>query len=78
MIGFLFSRIGGYLAAFGAVIAALSLVLLKAFNAGKRAEREEQKSAQIDAVKERKAIDETIDRMSDSDVRKRLRDRWGR
>ena len=77
-LGFLTSKIGGYLAIAVAVLSAASLALLKAFNAGKRSEQDKQKTAQLQAVKERRAVDEDVSRLSDDDVAQRLRDRWQR
>lgn len=78
MLAFLGSKLGGYLAIALAALTAVSAILLKAFNAGKRAELDKQKTAQLEAVKERKATDEAISRLSDNDVAQRLRDRWQR
>lgn len=78
VLGFLTSKLGGYLTAGLAILSALFFALLKAFNAGKRSEQDKQKTAQLNAVKERKAVDEDISRLSDDDVLKRLHDRWRR
>jgi hypothetical protein len=78
LLGLLKTKLGGYLAIGLAALTAFSLALLKAFNAGKRSEQDRQKTAQLNAIKERKAVDEDIDRLSDRDARERLRSRWKR
>lgn len=78
VLGLLKSKIGGYLALGLAALTAASLVLLKAFNAGKRSEQDKQKTAQLEAVKERKAVDEDVARLDDRSVRERLRSQWRR
>ena len=78
LLGLLKTKIGGYLALGLAALTAASIALLKAFNAGKRSEQDKQKTAQLNAVKERKAVDEDVGRLSDSAVRERLRSRWRR
>jgi hypothetical protein len=78
LLGFLTSKLGGYIiAGIGALIAYAS-IRLKAYRAGQHAERERVKDAQLHAIEERKAVDEDLSSLSDADVRSRLSRRWRR
>lgn len=71
------NKIGRWILGCAGIALGFVIALFKAFSAGKKATRLEQQKQILEAVKERKKSDEAIDRMSASDRRQRLSDRWG-
>lgn len=61
----------------GAAGAALFVVILKIFNAGKASQQAAQDRASLEAYRNREKIDETVSRQSDADARADL-SRWVR
>lgn len=78
MISLVSSKIGRWLLGALALLLGIGVALLKAFRAGRQAERMERQKQTIKAVRERKKVDEEIDRLSAAERRRRLSDRWGR
>lgn len=71
------SKIGRYAAAALAFMAALSVVILKAFLAGQAKERAKQTKASLDALRTRVTTDDEISRLPRAD-RKRAISEWMR
>lgn len=78
MLTWLTTRAGRWAAAIGAGLLALAVVLLRAFRAGKAAERARQAKQTLDNVRTRNEVDQDVARSGAGDVRKRLRDDWTR
>lgn len=55
----------------------LSLLLLRAYNAGRTSKDVDVLKGRLDAVKHRRDLEDKVDRMSDADVDERLQ-RWRR
>lgn len=72
---FLGTKLGRTLAAAGAIALAIGLALLKAFTAGKAAEKAKQDRASLENLRKRAKTDEEIGSLNDADVDRRL-GRW--
>lgn len=69
------SRLGRGLAAAGAIAFAIGIALLRAFSAGKDAERARQDRASLENLRMRQETDDEVRNLPASDVRRRL-DEW--
>jgi hypothetical protein len=81
MIGLLSGLWARVLAAGGlvvAILAGLALVFRKGEAAGEAKIKAADSAARDEAIETRKSTDADIDRLSDADIRRRLRDQWGK
>lgn len=77
IIGSLISGAGGWLAAALGVLLALVGVFFKGRSEGRNQERARQDRARIEAIEDRKNVEETVRQMGDDDVDREY-DRWVR
>jgi len=77
VVWFATSRTGRALAAAGALALAVGIALLKAFGAGRAAERAKQDRASLDNLRDRNEIDHEINTLGPGDLDDRGR-RWVR
>lgn len=71
------SRIGAFLIAAAAIAVAVAVAFLKAFNAGKAAERAKQTQDSLKNLRNRTKTDEEVRNLDDAARRRRL-NRWVR
>ena len=67
------SRLWGALAAFGVLLGGMALWTLKAFSAGRRAERQAQTEQALKHASKAGEIDEDVARLSDDELDRELR-----
>lgn len=77
LLAWLLANFGGWLAAGGAAAVAVLVAFLKGRSAGKSAEQAKQAKRRLDAINDRKGVDDEVDQMDGSDLDRNY-DRWVR
>lgn len=72
------TNLGRWLLTALGIVGTILLVAWRAFSKGKKAAKQEQQTATLEALKDRKKNDADIDRLGDDDIRKRMQDHWSR
>ena len=72
------TRIGRWVSLAALAVVGLGLALLRAYGAGRRAERQRQQDRKIEAMEKANEVERDVDRLPDGGAADRLRERWSR
>lgn len=78
MIAALLKLLGDKIAQYGALLLFAAVTLFSVRQSGKKAEQSRSAQQNLKAMEKRHDVEETINRLPDSDVQQRLREKWMR